>query len=89
MAHTWQWNVQTVVGIVAVMLSTGASIATTAVHWGTVNEKVAQIEGHQTAQDTKIDAITQSAADQKAHDARVEQKLDDIAATVDRIEKHK
>jgi hypothetical protein len=83
-----KWTADTLVAITAVILSVSGFVITTSVHWGTVNAQVAAVTKQQAEQATKIDAITADAADQKAHNARVEQKLDDIAASVDRIEKH-
>jgi septal ring factor EnvC (AmiA/AmiB activator) len=81
-----RWTAEALISMAAVALTTGGGVVATAVHWGKVNAQITEVQQHQDQQDKKIDATTEALAEQKTHDARVEQKLDDIAKTVDRID---
>lgn len=83
-----KWTADSVVGLAVGALSIIGVLVTTGIHWGTANAQVAQVQQHQKEQDIKIDANVEALDELKMHDARVEQKLDDISASVEHIEKH-
>ena len=83
-----KWTADSIVGITVGVLSIVGCLVTTGIHWGTVSAQIVQVQTHQKEQDNKIDANVAALSEQSTHDARVEQKLDDISAAVDRIEKH-
>lgn len=83
-----KWTADSLVGITVGVLSIVGCLITTGVHWGTVSAQVIQVQQHQKDQDVKIDANMAALDEQKTHDARVEQKLNDISDAVSQIAKH-
>lgn len=77
---------EAVLGILALSVTTIGSWTATAVHWGSANTQIANIQQVQTDQGKKLDQHQQELADQKSHEAAVEQKLDDMIIRLDRIE---
>lgn len=82
-----KWSSEAIIAAVAVAVSTGGGLVTTAIHWGAVNTQVQAVEAHQVDADTKIDKMAADATEQKIHNARVEQSLADVISRLDRMER--
>lgn len=82
-----KWSPEAVMAAVAIGLSTVGGLATTAIHWGATNAQIAQVQQAQTDITQKLDKHQQELTDQKTAGAVVSQKLDDVIARLDRIEK--
>jgi hypothetical protein len=82
-----KWSPEAVVGAVALGLSTFGGLTTTAIHWGVTNAKIEHIEAAESATSAKLDAHQAELSAAAAHNAAVEQKLDDMISRLDRIER--
>lgn len=82
-----KWTTESLVAAAAVAITAIGSLLTTAIHWGAVNVELSSVQEHQKTMDERIDQNKEMLAEQKTHDAAVEQRLDDMIARLDRIEK--
>jgi uncharacterized protein (DUF3084 family) len=62
-------------------------LVTTAIHWGITNDQIEQVRQNQTTIETKLDQHQRELASEQQNQAVVSQKLDDMIARLDRIEK--
>jgi uncharacterized protein (DUF3084 family) len=83
----FKWSPEAVVGAVALAVSTAGGLVTTAIHWGITNEQIEQVRQNQTTIETKLDQHQRELASEQQNQAVVSQKLDDMIARLDRIEK--
>jgi hypothetical protein len=72
--------------LLAIGLSVGGSIVSTSYQWGILSDRVSNNSVTIAAQQVKIDAIAADKVTQAAHNAKVEQSLDDIKERLTRIE---
>lgn len=82
-----KWTLEGGAALGAVLLTTAGGLWTTSYHWGKANEQIGALQTHQVQQDVKIDSNISALAEQKTHDATIEQKLNDVKDQLDRIEK--
>lgn len=82
-----KWTMDAAWAALAVVASICGGIYTTVYRSGASASELRAVQGHQRDQDAEISANKQEVEDFKQHEAAVEQKLDDMAATLDRIEK--
>lgn len=82
-----KWTSESIVAGVAIAISTAGGLATTAIHWGSVNNQVETVQVRLNDHDRKLEAISADAMEQKIHNAKVEQSLDDVISRLDRMEK--
>jgi septal ring factor EnvC (AmiA/AmiB activator) len=82
-----KWSSEALVAAVGFVVATGGGLLTTSSHWGAEEEKLKQIQSTVSAHDKRLTDQEQALNDQKAHDAAVEQKLDDVKDQLNRIEK--
>jgi hypothetical protein len=83
----FKWSPEAVVGAIAIGISTAGGLTTTAIHWGITNAKIERIQQDETQTQVKLDAHQAELSLQAAHNAAVEQKLNDMIERLDRIEK--
>ena len=83
----FRWSSESVVAAVAVAVSTLGGVTTTAIHWGSVNTQIENVQINQKESDVKVEKLSEDATEQKIHNARVEQSLADVIARLDRMER--
>jgi hypothetical protein len=83
----FKWTPEAAVGAIALGISTAGSLTVTGIHWGVSNAQITQLEAGQTLTQQKLDQHQAELSAQAAHNAAVEQKLDDVISRLDRMEK--
>jgi hypothetical protein len=78
---------EALVGTIAIAVTTIGSWTVTAIHWGSANTQISNIQQVQVDQGKKLDQHQQELSDQKVHEATIDQKLDDMISRLDRIER--
>jgi hypothetical protein len=82
----FKWTSESVIAAVAVAISTLGGVTTTAIHWGSVNTQIENVQTQQKASDVKVEKLSVDSTEQKIHNARVEQSLADVIARLDDIQ---
>jgi hypothetical protein len=82
----FKWTSESVIAAVAVAVSTLGGVTTTAIHWGSVNTQIENVQTQQKASDVKVEKLSVDSTEQKIHNARVEQSLADVIARLDDIQ---
>lgn len=83
----FRWTSESVIAAAAVAISTLGGVTTTAIHWGSVNTQIANVQSQQVVNSDKVEKLAEDATEQKIHNARVEQSLADVIARLDRMER--
>lgn len=83
----WSWSIGSVLTAVAVAITLGSGMVTAAIQWGSTNQQLHVIAQHQADQDARLSKHDSELSDQKAANAAINQKLDDLIQRTDRIEK--
>lgn len=82
----FKWTSESIIAAAAVAISTLGGVTTTAIHWGSVNTQIQNVQTAQAASDTKVEKLSVDSTEQKIHNARVEQSLADVIARLDDIQ---
>jgi hypothetical protein len=82
----FKWTSESVIAAVAVAVSTLGGVTTTAIHWGSVNTQIENVQAQQKESDVKVEKLSVDSTEQKIHNARVEQSLADVIARLDDIQ---
>jgi hypothetical protein len=82
----FRWTSESVIAAVAVAISTLGGVTTTAIHWGSVNAQIQNVQSQQKASDEKVEKLSVDSTEQKIHNARVEQSLADVIARLNDIQ---
>jgi hypothetical protein len=82
----FRWTSESVIAAVAVAISTLGGVTTTAIHWGSVNTQIQNVQSQQKASDEKVEKLSVDSTEQKIHNARVEQSLADVIARLNDIQ---
>jgi hypothetical protein len=82
----FKWTSESVIAAVAVAVSTLGGVTTTAIHWGSVNTQIENVQTQQKEADVKVEKLSVDSTEQKIHNARVEQSLADVIARLDDIQ---
>lgn len=83
----FRWSSESVIAAAAVAISTLGGVTTTAIHWGSVNTQIENVQAQQVVNSDKVEKLSVDATEQKIHNARVEQSLADVIARLDRMER--
>jgi hypothetical protein len=82
----FKWSSESIIAAAAVAISTLGGVTTTAIHWGSVNTQIANVQTQQKSADDKVEKLSEDSTEQKIHNARVEQSLADVIARLDDIQ---
>jgi septal ring factor EnvC (AmiA/AmiB activator) len=82
----FRWTSESVIAAVAVAVSTLGGVTTTAIHWGSVNTQIENVQTQQKVADDKVEKLSEDSTEQKIHNAKVEQSLADVIARLDDIQ---
>jgi hypothetical protein len=82
----FKWTSESVIAAVAVAVSTLGGVTTTAIHWGSVNTQIQNVQTQQQVNSDKVEKLAEDSTEQKIHNARVEQSLADVIARLDDIQ---